>query len=226
MDVKLNYIEKGRGDVLILLHGNGEDSSYFEHQIDYFSACFRVIAIDTRGHGKSERGDKPFTIKQFAEDLYDFMCEHNIPKAHILGFSDGGNIALYFALKHSEMIDVLILNGANLFPGGVKLWAQIPVVLEWLFSGIFRKISQKALRRYELMSLMVKEPRISPDELAIIKNKTVVIVGTRDMIKSEHSKLIAGSMPNGCFISVCGDHFIAAKEYEEFNKTVEIFLDI
>ena len=71
MDVKLNYIEKGRGDVLILLHGNGEDCSYFEHQIDYFSEFYRVIAIDTRGHGKSGRGDKPFTIRQFAEDLYD-----------------------------------------------------------------------------------------------------------------------------------------------------------
>ena len=138
MDVKLNYIEKGRGDVLILLHGNGEDCSYFEHQIDYFSEFYRVIAIDTRGHGKSARGDKPFTIRQFAEDLYDFMCEHDIEKAHILGFSDGGNIALYFALKHSDMINRLILNGANLNPSGVKARVQLPIVIGYNFVRLFK----------------------------------------------------------------------------------------
>ena len=59
-----------------------------------FSKDYRVIAIDTRGHGKSPRGEKPFTIRQFAEDLNGFMEEQGMEKAHLLGFSDGGNIAL------------------------------------------------------------------------------------------------------------------------------------
>lgn len=58
-----------------------------------------------RGHGKSPRGDRPFTIRQFAEDMKNFMDRHKIEKAHILGFSDGGNIALCFALKYPERID-------------------------------------------------------------------------------------------------------------------------
>ena len=78
MDIRLNYTEKGEGDLLILLHGNGEDTTYFEHQLEYFSQFYRVIAVDTRGHGKSPRGTKPFTIVQFAEDLYDFMVFHLI----------------------------------------------------------------------------------------------------------------------------------------------------
>ena len=105
LDIQLHYIEQGQGRPLILLHGNGEDNSYFVHQIDYFSKDYRVIAIDTRGHGKSPRGEKPFTIKQFAEDLHDFMDEKGIEKAILLGFSDGGNIALEFALKYPERID-------------------------------------------------------------------------------------------------------------------------
>ena len=56
---------------------------------------FRVIAIDTRGHGKSPRGEKPFTIRQFAEDLKGFMDEHLIEKANVLGFSDGEILRLY-----------------------------------------------------------------------------------------------------------------------------------
>ena len=73
MDVKLYYCEKGSREPFILLHGNGEDGTYFKHQIDYFSDRYRVIALDTRGHGKSQRGDAPFTIKQFAKDLDGFM---------------------------------------------------------------------------------------------------------------------------------------------------------
>ena len=73
--IHLYYTEKGQGKPLILLHGNGEDGSYFESQMDYFSKTRRVITVDTRGHGRSPRGTAPFTIRQFAEDLRGFMEE-------------------------------------------------------------------------------------------------------------------------------------------------------
>ena len=59
MDVDLHYREQGTGEPLILLHGNGEDGSYFEHQMNAFASRFRVIALDTRGHGRSPRGEAP-----------------------------------------------------------------------------------------------------------------------------------------------------------------------
>ena len=68
MDIKLHFTEKGAGEPLILLHGNGESSEYFIHQIGYFSSKYRVIAVDTRGHGRSPRGSAAFTIRQFAEE--------------------------------------------------------------------------------------------------------------------------------------------------------------
>ena len=89
MDIQLYYTEQGRGEPLILLHGNGEDGSYFAKQIPYFARNYRVIAVDTRGHGQSPRGTAPFTIRQFAEDLKGLLDELGITKAHILGFSDG-----------------------------------------------------------------------------------------------------------------------------------------
>ena len=113
------FIEKGRGPALILLHGNGEDGSYFSHQMEAFSDRYRVIAVDTRGHGRTPRGDAPFTIRQFADDLLAFMDAQGLAKADILGFSDGGNIALVFALAHPERVGRLILNGANLDPSGL-----------------------------------------------------------------------------------------------------------
>lgn len=114
MDIKLHFQEKGSGEAFIFLHGNGNDSCYFKNQIEYFSRNYHVLALDTRGHGMSPRGSAPFTIQQFSWDLYDFMKTHQISKAVILGFSDGANIAMEFAIKHPHMVKALILNGGNL----------------------------------------------------------------------------------------------------------------
>ena len=114
MDIRHYFLEKGQGEALLLLHGNGEDSSYFSAQIETFSREFHVFAVDTRGHGKTPRGNAPFSIRQFADDLACFMDEHEIGKAHILGFSDGANIAMCFALKYPDKVLSLILNGGNL----------------------------------------------------------------------------------------------------------------
>ena len=224
MDIQLHYIEQGQGQPLILLHGNGENCDYFEHQIPYFSSNYRVIAIDTRGHGQSPRGEKPFTIKQFAEDLHDFMDEKAIPQASILGFSDGGNIALTFALKYPERVERLILNGANLFPRGVKPLYQWPIEIGYRIAKLFSNKSEQAKHNAELLGLMVNEPHIEPSELARLTMPVLVVAGTKDMIKEPHTKLIYKSLPNAQLELVEGNHFVANKNAEAFNKVVEHFL--
>jgi pimeloyl-ACP methyl ester carboxylesterase len=114
ININLYYKEKGKGEVLVLLHGNSDNSNYFVNQIEYFKDQYRVIAIDTRGHGKSPRGDMPFTISQFADDLNNFLNKLNIDKITLLGFSDGANIGMKFALKYPEKLNALILDGGNL----------------------------------------------------------------------------------------------------------------
>ena len=88
-----------------------------------------MIAVDTKGHGGSPRGEAPFTIEKFSCDLYDFMKAHRIADAVLLGFSDGANIAMRFAMSHSDMVRVraLILSGADLDPTGVKRAVQLPI---------------------------------------------------------------------------------------------------
>lgn len=224
MDIQLNYIEQGQGQPLILLHGNGENCDYFEHQIPYFSSNYHVIAIDTRGHGKSPRGEKPFTIAQFAEDLHDFMDEKGITKANLLGFSDGGNIALTFALKYPERVDKMIIDGANLFPSGVKPLYQWPIEVGYRIAKLFSKKSEQAKRNAEMLGLMVNEPHIDPTELARLSIPILVVAGTKDMIKDAHTKLIYRSLPNAQLNIIEGDHFVANKNANAFNKVVDDFL--
>jgi len=224
MDIKHFFIEKGTGTPLILLHGNGENSDYFKGQIDAFAGLFHVYALDTRGHGRTPRGEAPFTIRQFADDLLGFMDEHRIAKAHLLGFSDGANIAMVFAIRHPDRVDRLILNGANLNAGGVKRSVQIPIELGYRIARCFSGRSESAGRNAEMLGLMVNDPNVSPAELAGIRAKTLVIAGTRDMIKEAHTRLIAESIPDAELVFVKGDHFIANRHPAEFNRAVLDFL--
>ena len=223
-EIQLHYVELGQGQLLILLHGNGESCDYFEHQIAYFSKQYHVIALDTRGHGKSPRGEKPFTIKQFAEDLHDFMDEIGIEKAHILGFSDGGNIALTFALKYPDRVEKMIVDGANLFPSGVRPLYQWPIEIGYRIARLFSKKSEKAKQNAEMLGLMVNEPHIEPSELARLTMPVLVIAGTKDMIKESHTRLIYKSLPNAQMNIIEGNHFVANKNADVFNKVVDLFL--
>ena len=224
MDITLYYREKGDKDPFILLHGNGEDGTYFKYQIEYFSDRYRMFALDTRGHGKSKRGDAPFTIKQFAKDLNVFMDNLGIERAIILGFSDGANIAMEFVLKYPHKVKALILNAGNLNPKGVKRTIQIPIELGYKIATGFSSKSQWAKKNAEMFGLMVNEPNMEPSELAKISVPTLVVCGTRDMIKEAHTREIAKNIPNAKLAIVKGNHFIANKNHKIFNQEVEDFL--
>ena len=100
MDIRLHYTEKGTGEPLILLHGNGENSGYFVHQIDFFSQKYRGhsggYGAGTENRREGRRRSGSVSLQRI---LRDFMDELEIERANILGFSDGGNIAVTFALK-------------------------------------------------------------------------------------------------------------------------------
>lgn len=224
MDITHAYIEKGSGEPLILLHGNGQNYTYFSNQFDVFAERFHVYALDTRGHGQTPRGVMPFTMRGFAEDLLNFMDEHGLAKAHILGFSDGGNIALLFAIRHPERVDRLIVDGADLDTSGVKLGFQLPIELGYRMAKLFGGKSPEAAAHIEMLNLMVNEPNIPLGELRRIKAKTLVLAGTNDIIKDRHTRLIAANIPGAELTSIEGDHFIAKKNPAVFNKRVLDFL--
>lgn len=210
---------------LILLHGNGEDQTYFAKQIPALSPHFRLILMDTRGQGRSTGGDGALNFSVFAGDLLALMDHLQIEKANLLGFSDGGNLALTFALSHPGRVQSMILNGANLNPGGVKLSNQLPIVLGYGCCRLLSPFSRKARQNGAVLGLMVNHPHIRPQELSALDMPALVIVGERDMIRDRHSQLIARSLPNAQFVRIPGgDHFCAAKCPEAFNRAVLSFL--
>jgi len=220
MDIQLHFIEQGAGDSLVLLHGNGEDSTYFEHQLEFFKGRYRVIAVDSRGHGKSPRGTAPFTLGQFACDLASFMDGIELESAHLLGFSDGANVAMLFALAHPRRVRSLVLNGGNVFPEGLTEQTRREVDEEYK-----EALATGDERQLELLRLMIDEPHIDPTSLGDLKMPTLVIAGTDDMVETEHTRLIAASIPGARLEFVEGSHFVATENPDVFNRVVESFLE-
>ena len=223
MDIQLHYTLRGSGSPLLLLHGNGENSGYFSHQMDTFSHERLVCAIDTRGHGLSPRGTAPFTLSQFADDLLHFMDQHELAQADILGFSDGGNIALLFALRYPERVRRLILNSANLYPEGLEPWLLESFMEER--RQLHHSDATDKDYRIALLDLMINEPHIASADLATLTMPTLVIAGDRDIVQFEHTLLIAESIPNARLAILPGGHDVAAVHPDAFNHAVLAFLE-
>lgn len=223
---KIHYIEKGEGEPLVLLHGNGEDSSIFVDFIERFSKKYRVIAIDTRGHGKTPMGEEAFSLYQFADDLNEFFVYKNIDKAHILGFSDGGNIAMIFAYKYSDKVMNLVLNGANSNPSGLKTSVYLGMWIVYAVSLLLAVFSRKHAMIRDLYRIMLYEPHISPGELGRITAPTLILMGTKDMIKDSEAEYLEGALPDAELVYVEGGHFILKENFEDYCDAVEKFLEL
>ena len=229
MDIELFCTDNGEENGLppiILLHGNGGNSSSFFYVSDHFSKFRRVIAIDTRGHGRSPKGTAPFTLKQFSTDLYNFMVSKNIEKADLIGYSDGGNIAMIFATEHPEMVSSMVLNGANMFPEGL-LKHELKQMKRSYRKAAFRlkldKENQRLKHEYDLLSLMVNEPCLTPEVLRKVNAPVLVLVGSHDVIAPEHTKLICASFPNARLSVVEGGHNIVKTNSLPYIEAVEEF---
>ena len=129
-----------------------------------------------------------------------------------------------FALAHPERVGKLVLNGANLNTRGVKRSVQAPIELGYRMARLFAGLSAKARANAEMLGLMVNDPNVAPEELAALTAPTLVIAGENDMIREDHTRLIAERIPNARLAFVPGDHFVAAKNPAAFNREVERFL--
>lgn len=182
-DTTLYYEVFGAGTPLLLLHGNGEDHTIFTELCRELSHDFTVYAIDSRGHGKSSPA-REFHYTDMAEDIAQFIDALKIDCPIVYGFSDGGIIALLLAVKHPDKVSKLVVSGVNASPSGLKCLSHLSFFFTYL------------KRRDPLVKLLLCEPNITAEMLGQIKAPTLVLAGSRDLIRSRHTKWIASSIPN------------------------------
>ena len=226
--IRMHYEIRGKGQkVVLLIHGNGEDWHCFDRQIPDFAKEYTVIAVDSRGHGQSEWGNRPFCLVQIAEDYLALLEKLDLQNVNIIGFSDGANIAILMALADIRRIGKLVLAGGNLYPSGVEFWCQGPTVLQYLGLSVLSHFQKEYYRKKQIIGLMVKEPHIRPEKLRSIGVPTLVLAGSRDVIRRSHTRLIYQSLPDAelTLVPQTG-HFIFRDAPEVVNKRILEFFSI
>ncbi|MBR2974432.1 MAG: alpha/beta hydrolase, partial [Clostridia bacterium] len=111
---QLAYIDKGQGEVVLLIHGNMSSSVHYMPLIDKISSQFRCIAPDLRGFGDSTYNNRFDSLEALTDDVAMLLQALNIPSAYVVGWSTGGGIALKMAAKYPQMVKKLFsIEGAG-----------------------------------------------------------------------------------------------------------------
>jgi len=210
--IKMYYEIYGEGKPLVLLHGNGGSITNQGIRIRVFKKYFKVIAIDSRAHGKSIDTNKILTYDQMAYDIKVLLDSLHIDSTYIWGQSDGGILGLLLAIKYPAKVSKLATFGANIFPGPDALQDDIDKKLKETYKTTTNPRTKK------LYSLMVDQPNITENDLKKINIPVLVMTGDRDAIKLEHSiKIFNNISKSNLFVMPGATHFGAYEKPELFN---------
>lgn len=223
-DATLYYETYGSGEPLLLLHGNSQSIYAFSKQIPELSKKYKVIAVDTRGQGKStDESTGPLTYDQFADDIRLMLDSLHIVKTNVLGWSDGGNTGLIMAIKYPYYVNKLAVTGANLAPTTDAVDGKILKSIKQERDGI-NGTDPRSVKRRKLMTLLLDEPHITVESLRQIKAPTLVMAGEKDMIKEKHTRTIADNIPGSKLLIFDGaTHYVPVEKIKEFNEAVLAF---
>ena len=225
-DSKIYYETYGAGEPLLLLHGNGGSISDFKSQIAEFAKHFQVIAVDTRGQGKSlGNTHEAFSYDLFAEDMKALLDSLHLKGVNILGWSDGGNTGLTLAIKNPEYVTRLVIMGANLNPEETSVSPKILKQTKTDLNKLKAKNYPEDKNTILLLDMLLKEPQIEQQALKKITAKTLVLAGEKDIILEAHTRSIAKGIPGAeLHILEGATHFAPKENSAEFNKIVLDFL--
>ena len=231
--IKIWYASFGQGDPVILLHGGLANSNYWGEQVRALMPRYRVIVMDSRGHGRSSRDERPFGYDLMAEDVVGLMDFLKVPKAALVGWSDGAIIGLDIAMKHPERLTRLFAFAANSDPSGVADIGSSPV---------FNAYIARAEKEYEALSPTPKDykpfldqigkmwetqPNWTAVDLKKIAVPTWIVDADHDeAIKRENTEFMAANIPGaGLLIQPKVSHFSFIQDPAQFDADLLHFLE-
>ena len=230
--IKIWYATFGRGKPIVLLHGGLANADYWGHQVRALEGHYRVIVMDSRGHGRSTRNAAPFGYDLMASDVLGVMDDLKIRKAAIIGWSDGAIIGLDIAMHHPERVTKLFAFAANSDPSGVADIAKSPV---------FNAYIARARKEYEKLSptptqydaflaqiekMWATQPHWTAADLHSIKVPVWIVDADHDeAIKRENTEFMAAQIPDaGLLIQPDVSHFSFLQDPDQFNADLLHFL--
>jgi pimeloyl-ACP methyl ester carboxylesterase len=231
--VHIWYAVFGHGAPVILLHGGLANSNYWGLQVRALAPHYQVIMMDSRGHGRSTRDDRPYGYDLMADDVVGLLDFLKIRKAAVVGWSDGGILGLDLAIRHPDRVSKVFAFAANTDPSGVVEGVEK--------NPTFAAYIERAGHEYEKLSATPKQydafvdaiskmwatqPNFTPEQLKAISVPIQVVDGDHDeAIKRPHTEYIAATIPGaGLLIQPNVSHFSFLQDPEQFNEAVLHFL--
>ncbi len=145
--VTLRFDEAGEGDPAILfVHGWCCSRDNWRHQVAHFSRSHRVIALDQRGHGESDKPDQDYTVGGFVDDLAWFIGDRGLERPVIVGHSMGGTIAMNLARKHPDIARGIVMVDGTSTPLPEQLQPVVQSTLAAMQSDTYKQVAQGFVR--------------------------------------------------------------------------------
>jgi pimeloyl-ACP methyl ester carboxylesterase len=230
--IRLYYATIGTGPPVVLLHGGLANSDYWGNQVAALKPGHRVILVDSRGHGRSTRDERPFGYDLMADDVVALLDTLKLDRADIVGWSDGGIIGLDLAMRYPQRVRRVFAFGANSLTSGVK-FAPSPV---------FDAFTQRARSDYvrlsttpdgfdsfvkQISGMWQDQPNWTDDQLRTITAPVQIVDGDHDeAIKRDHTEYLAATIPHaGLLILPNASHFAFLQDPALFNAAMLDFLD-
>lgn len=231
--IKLWYAEFGKGEPVLFVHGGLGNSDYWAHQVRALCGKYRVIVMDSRGHGRSSRDAAPFGYDLMASDVIGLLDYLKIKKVALVGWSDGAIIGLDIAMHHPERLSKLFAFAANIDPTGVSDVQHSPVFTAFIARAgkEYEKLSPTPHQYNQFVVQITKmwntQPRWTKADFAKIRTPTWIVDGDRDeAINHDQPRTMADWTPGaGLLIVPDVSHFGFLQDPEQFNRNLAHFLE-
>ena len=231
--IRLFHVEVGAGPPVVLLHGGLANSDYLSDQARVLASSYRVILVDSRGHGRSTRDQRPFGYDLMADDVVALLDTLNIEKAAIIGWSDGGIIGLDIAMRHPERVTRVFAFGANTSKSGLKDdFDKNPTFAAYMaragreYARLSATPNEYAAFQEQIGKMWESEPSWTDAQLREIRIPVWVVDGDHDEgIKRDHTDYMATTIPGARLLILSNvSHFAFLQDPLAFNKAILSFL--
>ncbi len=250
-NINLFYEEHGKGDPLVFIHGLGSSTQDWDSQVQEFSKSYKVITLDLRGHGQSDKPAGPYSIPMMATDVAGLFQSLNLPSAHLVGLSLGGAVSFQFVLDHPSSVKTLTIVNSGPSLGGTPEEAQKEIerrvgivqqlgmraMGEALSPALFPNPAHALLRETFIKRWAENDPQAYieatrsigyfnvADRLGEIKCPTLILASDQDYtpvsLKESYAKLIADAR---LVVIPEAHHALPIEEPEKFNTALREFL--
>jgi pimeloyl-ACP methyl ester carboxylesterase len=202
---------------LVLLHGAGStiDTTYGE-LIPLLTGDRQVVGVEEQGHGHTPSIDRPFTFENSADDVAALLGQLGIAQADVVGFSNGGGVALKLATRHPALVRRLVLASAPFRRDGMVegFWDGMEhaslEAMPAVYQDAYRSIDPDPRHLRQMFDLdrvrMLTLEDWPDEELAAVAAPTLVVAGDQDVITVEHAAALARLIPGGRLLVLPGNH--------------------